>query len=187
MVFDEFRPPYDEGRGVPVGDMSLVTTSGVPIGPEALDRDPATAWIAKEGLGRGSGLALSLRHARRLSAVVLLVDLEDSPLAVPWIASVGGEIMAEGPIRAGFQWVGGTMRAGRQALLVIPLADREAEQVRLVFQGPGPRLSIAGPITTRIVPARLRKPRRGQKLPALWATGTTGQPVALANTAPPSL
>jgi hypothetical protein len=143
VVFDEFRPPYDEGRGVPVGEISLETTSGVSIGAEALDRDPATRWTAKEGLGRGSGLVLSVRPARRLSAIVLLVDLEDSPLAVPWVASLGNEIVAQGPIRAGLQWIGGAPRAGRQAVLVVPLGDREAERVQIVFQGPGPRLSIA--------------------------------------------
>jgi hypothetical protein len=146
VVCDACRPPYDERRAVPVGDMTFATTGGIPIGREAFDRNPASRWTAKEGLGRGSGLVMSVRPARRLSAILLLVDLEDSPLAVPWIASLGadgGEIVAQGPIRAGLQWVGGAPRAGRQALLVVPLADREAEDVRLVFQGPGPRLSIA--------------------------------------------
>jgi hypothetical protein len=146
VVFGDFRPPYDEGRAVPVGEMSLETTGGVSIGPEALDRDPASRWTAREGLGRGRGLVMSVRPARRLSAIVLLVDLEDSPLAVPWVASLGtdgGEIVAQGPIRFGLQWVGGAPRAGRQALLVVPLGDRESEEVRVAFQGPGPRLSIA--------------------------------------------
>jgi hypothetical protein len=146
VVFDAFIPPYDEGRAVPVGEIALETTSGAPVGPAALDRDPATRWTSREGLGRGSGLVVSVRPARRLSALAFLVDLEASPLAVPWIASLGGgdgEIVAEGPIRAGFQWVGGAPRAGKQALLVVPLGDREAEEVRVVFQGPGPRLSVA--------------------------------------------
>jgi hypothetical protein len=146
VVFDDFRAPYDEGRAVPVGEMLLETTRGLSIGPAAFDRDPATRWTAREGLGRGSGVVLSVRPARRLSALILLVDLEASPLAVPWIASLGtgsGEIVAQGPIRAGLQWVSGAPRAGKQALLVVPLGDREAEDVRLVFQGPGPRLSIA--------------------------------------------
>jgi hypothetical protein len=85
-----------------------------------------------------------VRTARRLAALVLLVDLERSPLAVPWVASLGGgEIVAEGPVRAGFQWVNGVPRAGKQALLVVGLDDREADEVRLVFQGPGPPLAIA--------------------------------------------
>ena len=146
VVFDDFGPPYDEARAVPVGDMSLETTGGVPIDPAAFDRDPATRWMAREGLGRGSGLVLSVHPPRRLSALLLLVDLEASPLAVPWIASLGagdGEIVAQGPIRAGLQWVRGAPRAAKQALMVVPLGDRQAEEVRLVFQGPGPRLSIA--------------------------------------------
>jgi hypothetical protein len=51
--------------------------------------------------------------------------------------------VAEGPARAGFQWVNGAPRAGRQALLAVPLGERETDEVRLAFQGPGPRLVIA--------------------------------------------
>jgi hypothetical protein len=94
-------------------------------------------------LGRGSGLVLRVCPARRLSALVLAVDLERSPLAVPWAASINGQIVAEGPARAGFQWVNGAPRAGKQALLAVPLGDRPTDEVRLVFQGPGPRLVIA--------------------------------------------
>jgi hypothetical protein len=81
--------------------------------------------------------------ARRLSALVLAVDLETSPLAVPWVASIDGQVVAEGPARAGFQWVNGAPRAGRQALLAVPLGERETSEVRLAFQGPGPRLVLA--------------------------------------------
>jgi hypothetical protein len=142
VVFHGFRPPYDESRPVPAAAMSLVTTSGAPVGPEALDRDPSTAWTAAEGLARGSGLEVRVRPARRLSALVLLVDLEASPLAVPWVALIGGEVVAQGPLRSGFQWVNGAPRAAKQALLAVPLGDRDADAVRLVFQGPGPRLTI---------------------------------------------
>ena len=45
-------------------------------------------------------------------------------------------------------------------------------------------LSIGGPTTTRIVPSRLSQPRRGQKAPALCATGTIGLPAACASSAP---
>jgi hypothetical protein len=38
--------------------------------------------------------------------------------------------------------VNGAPRAAKQALLAVPLGDRETGEVRLVFQGPGPRLSI---------------------------------------------
>jgi hypothetical protein len=143
VVFRDFRPPYDETRPVPRGEIVLETTAGVAIGPAALDRDPATAWTAAEGLGRGSGLVVRVDPARRLSALVLAIDLERSPLAVPWAASVYDRIVAEGPRRAGFQWVNGAPRAGKQALLVVPLEDRSTDEVRLVFQGPGPRLAIA--------------------------------------------
>jgi hypothetical protein len=142
VVFHGFRAPYDEARPVPDAEVSLSTTSGVPVGPEALDRDPSTAWTSKDGIGKGGGIVVSVRTPRRLSALVLLVDLEASPLAVPWIASVGGEVLAQGPGRSGYQWVNGAPRAARQALLAVPLGDREAGEVRLVFQGPGPRLSI---------------------------------------------
>jgi hypothetical protein len=144
VVFHDFHPPYDEGRPVPTGEMALETLRGGRIGPAAFDRDPATFWTAAEGLAPGTGLVLRVRPARRLSALALLVDLEASPLAVPWVASLPeGEIVAEGPRRAGLQWVGGAPRAGKQALLVVTLADREADEVRLVFQGSGLRLAIS--------------------------------------------
>ena len=118
VVFHGFRPPYDESRPVPVAQLRLETASGASIGPEVLDRDPATAWTAAEGLGRGSAVVVRVLSPRRLSALVLVVDLEASPLAVPWVASIGGEIVAQGPARAGLQWVNGAPRAGKQALLV---------------------------------------------------------------------
>ncbi|HEY8231770.1 MAG TPA: hypothetical protein VIJ10_03815 [Vicinamibacteria bacterium] len=142
-VFHGFRPPYDESRPVLPEAIRVSTGDGAALGSEALDRDPATAWTAAAGLSRGSGLVVRVAPARRLSALVLAVDLETSPLAVPWAASVGGEVVAEGPARSGFQWVNGAPRAGRQALLVVPLGEREADEVRLVFQGPGPRLAVA--------------------------------------------
>ena len=143
VAFHGFRPPYDESRPVPVAQVRLETASGAPVGPEALDRDPGTAWTAAEGLGRGSVVVARVSPSRRLSALVLAVDLEASPLAVPWVASIGGEVVAQGPGRAGLQWVNGAPRAGKQALLAVPLGDREADEVRLAFQGPGPRLAIA--------------------------------------------
>jgi hypothetical protein len=143
VVFHGFRPPYDESRPVPAAQVRLETASGASIGPEAFDRDPATAWTAVEGLGHGSVVVARVCPPRRLSALVLVADLEASPLAVPWVASIGGEAVAQGPGRAGFQWVNGAPRAGKQALLTVPLGDREAGEVQLAFQGPGPRLAIA--------------------------------------------
>jgi hypothetical protein len=143
VVFHHFRPPYDEARPVPTAQIGLETTAGAPVGATVLDRDPATAWSSAEGLGRGSGVVARVTPARRLSALVLVLDLGASPLAVPWAVSVGGDVVAQGPGRAGFQWVNGAPRAGKQALLAVPLGDRVAGEVRLVFQGQGPRLTIA--------------------------------------------
>jgi hypothetical protein len=143
VVFHGFHAPYDERRPVPVSSFSVEATSGAPLGRAVLDRNPATAWTSPAGLGRGSGLVVHVRPARRLSALVLAVDVVASPLAVPWVASVEGEIVASGPARAGFQWVNGAPRAGKQALLAIPLRDRQAGEVKLLFQGPGPRLAVS--------------------------------------------
>jgi hypothetical protein len=143
VIFHDFHPPYDERRPVPAGEITVQTTAGVPLGPAAVDRDPSTAWTGSAGLAPGSGLVVRVARARRLSALVLAVDIEASPLAVPWVAWVGNEIVAEGPIRAGLQWVGGAPRAGKQALLVVPLGDRETQELRLVFQGSGHPLRVA--------------------------------------------
>ncbi len=143
VVFHGLRPPYDESRPVPAAQIRLETGTGASIGPEVTDRDPATTWTAAEGLGRASVVVVRVEPARRLSALVFAVGLEASPLAVPWVASIEGRVVAEGPARSGFQWVNGAPRAGKQALLVVPLRDHEAAEVRLAFQGPGPRLAIA--------------------------------------------
>lgn len=143
VVFDAFRAPYDEARPVPAEDVTLATIAGAPLGREALDRDPATAWVAAEGLAPGSGLVVRMPRPRRLAALALLVDLDRSPLAVPWVVSLDGTIVAQGPARAGLQWVNGAPRAGKQALLAVPLGDRVASEVRLAFQGAGPPLAVA--------------------------------------------
>ncbi len=143
VVFHGFRPPYDESRPVPRELIGLATLDGRVVGAETLDRDPATSWISVRGLARGEGLVVRVSPKRRLSALVLAVDLEASPLAVPWAASIAGQVVSEGPARSGFQWVNGAPRAGRQALLAVPLGERETDEVRLAFQGPGPRLVIA--------------------------------------------
>jgi hypothetical protein len=142
VVFSAFRPPYDEARPVPARNLAAATIAGQDLGPAVLDRDPQTRWVATTGLGRGSGIVLRVSPPRRLSAVVLLVDLERSPLAVPWAASLGGAIVAQGPIRAGLQWLNGAPRAGKQALLVVPLGERVAGEVQLAFQGAGPPLVV---------------------------------------------
>jgi hypothetical protein len=128
---------------VPRDATALTTIEGIGLGAAVLDRDPGTAWTAPAGIARGSGVAAHFAPARRLSALVLLVDLDRSPLAVPWVADVDGTVVASGPARHGLQWVNGVPRAGKQALLVVPLGDRSAGTVRLVFQGAGPPLRVA--------------------------------------------
>jgi hypothetical protein len=143
VIFHGFRPPFDESRPVPASALVVSSLDGQVLPPAVLDRDPQTRWTSPAGLGRGSGLVVRLTTPRRLSALVLAVDLVESPLAVPWIAEVGGAVVARGPARHGLQWVNGVLRAGRQGTLSIPIGRRQAEEVRLIFQGPGPRLVIA--------------------------------------------
>ncbi len=143
VVFRDFVPPYDEARPVPATAITASVLDGPALPAAVLDRDPATAWTSPEGLGKGSGLVLRVEPARRLSALVLAVDLVRTPLAVPWIVSIDGAIVRSGPARHGLQWVNGALRAGRQALLAIPLDGRTAGEVRLVFQGPGPQLILS--------------------------------------------
>jgi hypothetical protein len=47
-----------------------------------------------------------------------------------------------------------------------------------------PMESIGSPMITRIVPGFFKKPRRGQNVPALWDSGTTLLPDAIASNAP---
>jgi hypothetical protein len=143
VVFRDFVPPYDEGRPVPAAAITVSVLGGPALPTAVLDRDPATAWTSPEGLGKGSGLVVRVEPARRLSALVLAVDLVRTPLAVPWIVSIDGAIVRSGPARHCLQWVNGALRAGRQALLAIPLDGRTAGEVRLVFQGPGPQLTLS--------------------------------------------
>jgi hypothetical protein len=73
---------------------------------------------------------------------VLLVDIEASPLAVPWMAEVDRAPSGRGPARHGLQWVNGAPRAARQALLAVVLGGKTATEVRLIFQGQGPPLHV---------------------------------------------
>jgi hypothetical protein len=150
----------------------VATTSGAPLPAVVTDRDVGTAWTAPEGLGRGQGLVVAIEPPRRLSALVIAVDLERSPLAVPWIAesrsarAEGGEIVARGPLRHGLQWVNGAPRAGRQGLLAVVLGDRPTSEVRLIFQDAGPPLVVAevfayGPDEPARADAGVEAARRG--------------------------
>ena len=142
VVFRRFVPPYDETRPVAEELMWVGTLDGTPVSAAVLDRNTATEWRSPLGIARGTGIAVRVTEPRRLSALVLGVDLSPSPLAVPWVCTIDGEVVARGPARHGLQWVGGAPRAGKQALLAVPLGDRRAAEVRLIFQDSGPPLGV---------------------------------------------
>jgi hypothetical protein len=143
VVFRDFLPPYAEDRPVPASALAIATLDGQALPATVLDRDPATSWTSRDGIGKGSGLLVRVVPERRLAALVLAVDLVRTPLGVPWVVSVGDTIVRSGPARHGLQWVNGAPRAGRQALLAIPLEGRTAGDVRLVFQGAGPPFTLS--------------------------------------------
>jgi hypothetical protein len=141
VVFRRFVPPYDEMRPVAEESIWVGTLEGVPVSAAVLDRNAATEWRAPLGIARGTGLAVRVAEPRRMSAIVLGVELSRSPLAVPWVCTVDGEVVARGPARYGMQWVGGVPRAGKQALLVVPIGDRSVSEARIIFQESGPPLA----------------------------------------------
>lgn len=141
-VFRRFVPPYDETRPVPAEALSVFMLDGTRLPGAVLDRDLGSAWTSPVGLSRGSGIVVHVEPRRRLSALVLGVDLVRSPLEVPWILESDGEVVAQGPARHGLQWVNGAPRAGKQALMTIALGDRPAGELRLIFQGAGPPLTV---------------------------------------------
>ena len=143
VVFHGFAPPFDEGRPVPAGDIDVADAAGALLPTPVLDRDTTTVWRSPLGLSRGSGLVVRVTPPRRLSAVVWAVGLEESPLGVPWVATLDGEIVARGPRRYGLQWVGGVPRAGRQALLTVVLPGRVGSEVAIRFQDAGPPLQVS--------------------------------------------
>ena len=142
VVFRRFVPPYDERRPVPEEAVWVGTLDGAPVSAGVLDRNASTEWRSPLGIGRGTGIAVRVTQPRRLSALVLGIDLSPSPLAVPWVCTIDGEVVARGPARYGLQWVGGAPRAGKQAVLAVPLGDRRAAEVRLIFQDAGPPLGV---------------------------------------------
>jgi hypothetical protein len=141
-VFHGFTPPYDESHPVPVEALAVRSHDGAPLPHAVLDRDAATSWTSAYGITRGSGLAVVVDPPRRVSALVLLVSLEDSPLGTAWACDVDGTIAVQGPARHGLQWVNGVPRAGRQAMLAVALDGRMAREVRLLFQEAGPPLVV---------------------------------------------
>ena len=113
----------------------------IPLPAAVRDRDPRTSWVSLLGIARGSGLVVTV-PPRRLSALVLAVPLDPTPLAARWVCEADGQVVASGPMRHTLQWVGGVPRAGRQALLVVVLPATVAGQLRLIFQDPGPPLGV---------------------------------------------
>jgi hypothetical protein len=141
-IFRAFVAPFDESRAVPRAALTLLTASDREVSPEATDRNPETSWVSAEGIGRGSGLVVRVSPPRRVDALVLSVDLDLSPLAVPWLAQVDGRLVAEGPLRHGLEWIGGVPRAGKQALMTVLLGGGVANEIRLTFQEGGPRMRV---------------------------------------------
>jgi hypothetical protein len=140
-VFRAFRPPYDEARPVPAGQMEIRALDGALLPDLVRDRDPATAWTSPQGIARGSGLAVRV-PPRRLSALVLRVPLDPTPLATRWVCEADGVVVASGPLSHTLQWVNGAPRAGRQALLAVVLPGTSTSEVRLIFQDAGPPLGV---------------------------------------------
>ena len=140
-VFRAFRPPYDEARPVPAGQMEIRALDGALLPDLVRDRDPGTAWTSPQGIARGSGLAVRAAP-RRLSALVLRVPLDPTPLGARWVCEADGVVVASGPLRHTLQWVNGAPRAGRQALLAVVLPGTSAREVRLIFQDAGPPLGV---------------------------------------------
>src|SRR5260221_618454 len=90
---------------------------------------------------RGSGRIIRV-PPRRLSALVLRVPLDPTPLAARWVCEADGVVVASGPLSHTLQWVNGAPRAGRQALLTVVLPGTSASEVRLIFQDAGPPLGV---------------------------------------------
>ena len=140
-IFRAFRPPYDETRPVPAGEMEIHALDGTVLPDAVRDRDARTAWTSPQGIGRGSGLVVRV-PPRRLSALVLRVPLDPTPLAARWVCEADGVVVASGPMSHTLQWVNGAPRAGRQALLAVVLPGTSASEIRLIFQDAGPPLGV---------------------------------------------
>ena len=153
VVFRRFVPPYDETRPVPAAAVAARTLDGTPLPEAARGGDPQVPWTSPLGISRGSGVSVRLDRPRRLSALVVGLDPERSPLAVPWVCEADGAVVAHGPNAHGLQWVNGAPRAAAGPP-AIPLGDRAASEVRLIFQDSGPPLRVWGLFL--MVPTRRR-------------------------------
>jgi len=140
-VFRAFRPPYEETRPVPADEIDVRTIDGAALPAAVRDREGRTGWVSPAGIAPGAGLVVRVRP-RRLSALVLLVPLDPTPLGAAWVCEVDGTVVASGPLAHTLQWVNGAPRAGRQALLTVVLPGSRASEVRLLFQETGPPLGV---------------------------------------------
>ena len=86
---------------------------------------------------------MRLATARRVAALVLLVDLEQSPLAVP--GSAKRTACSRPAVPRATASSGSTARRGRGNRRCSPIAlgDRVASGLRLIFQGAGPPLRVS--------------------------------------------
>ena len=135
VIFRRVVAPYDEARPVPAAAIVLASLDGTPLPAAASDPDPGTAWTSPVGIVRGSGLSVRLDRARRLSAVVFGLDLERSPLAVPWICEADGAVVAAGTPLTAAMVNGAPRRApGAAAVPLLGARGRGAPQ----FQAAGP-------------------------------------------------
>jgi hypothetical protein len=140
-VFRAFHPPFDESRPVPASEIQVRALDNIPLPSAVRDRDPRTSWVSLLGIARGSGLVVTV-PPRRVSALVLQVALDPTPLVARWVCEADGRVVASGPMRHTLQWIDGVPRAGRQALLVVVLPGTVAGQLRLIFQDGGPPLGV---------------------------------------------
>ena len=142
-LFHDFRPPYDESRSVPAGQIRLATMDGTALPSAVLDRHRGTSWTSSSGVSRGSGVVVSLPGPRRLSAIVFLLPRDAALAGLRWVAEADGAVFARGPDRYALQWVNGAPRTGRQEVMVVSMGGRRLQEVRVLFQEPGPPLTVA--------------------------------------------
>src|SRR6266571_2883316 len=127
---------------------------------DEVDLDPRPAWVLHSALSRGMPRAVRFHELvgetggsateEPSGDFVVFRDFvppydeaKPVPAAAITVSVLDGAVVRSGPARHGLQWVNGALRAGRQALLAIPLDGRTAGEVRLVFQGPGPQLILS--------------------------------------------
>ena len=161
VIFRNFVPPFRESQPVPVAEITARTIGGEPLGSAVLDRDPATAWTAREGLGKGSGIVVGSARARRLGALVLLVNLERSPAgrAVDRVDRERGRGERPGPAGNAVGERGAACGEAGPARRPPGRPNRERGAPRLPGTGPAALDRRALPVRT----GRSRTARRGRR------------------------